>query len=447
MRISRMRTRIAVSVFLFAASAFAANIRFDPPNPTSRTPVTAHILGTVLIGCAVQSASVNVNSSSISIAIAPPLCVPQGVDLLLTGFDLAVDLGRFPPGVFEVVAAFRGDSTAVGSATLVVQDAAPPFMISPNVSAFVGDEVAITGKSLISCTTGITPPVCEQPIVKFGDVTATVVTATPDRIVVRVPTLSPKPMDVTIDRSGSVLRSAGAFYFVPKDRPVDPAFFEPVLFPVAFTGPGALGSQWHTQIYLRNENEYPLTVLPLILFNGACASFECYLLPPARSTQTTSVISPNGLLAFIPRQAGPSVHLGVLVRDLSRQSEALGTEIPVVREKNLFNAPFELLNVPTDPRFRVALRVYDIDSEVFAYVTIYSLDSEDALVSTSLQSTSFNPGYAQISDLVAAFPRLAGEGPLRIKIDPGVVGGPHALWGFVSVTNNVTQHVTTIAPQ
>ncbi|MDQ6800136.1 MAG: IPT/TIG domain-containing protein, partial [Acidobacteriota bacterium] len=401
----------------------------------------------VLIGCAVQSASVSVNASSIAITIAPPVCVPQGVDLLLTGFDLPVDLGRFPAGVFEVVAAFRGDSTAVSNATLVVQDAAPPFIVSPNVSAFAGDEVAITGKNLISCGSGTIPPACEQPIVKFGDATATVVSVTPDHIVVRVPSLSPKPMDVTIDRSGNVLRSAGAFYFVPKVGPANPAFFEPILFPVAFTGPGALGSQWHTQIYLRNENEYPVTILPLSLFNGSCALYECYMLPPARSTQTTAVISPKGLLAFIPRQAGPNVHFGVLVRDLSRQSEALGTEIPVLREKDLFNAVFELLNVPTDPRFRVALRVYDIDSEAFAYVKIYSMDSDDALVSTSMQSTVFNPGYVQISDLVATFPRLAGKGPLRIKIDPGVVGGPHSLWGFASVTNNVTQHVTTIAPQ
>ena len=59
---------------------------------------------------------------------------------------------------------------------------------------------------------------------------------------------------------------------------------------------------------------------------------------------------------------------------------------------------------------------------------------------------STTPEYAQISDLVGAFPQLAGKGPLRILIG-AVAKGQAPFWGFVTVTNNDTQQVTTITPQ
>jgi hypothetical protein len=131
---------------------------------------------------------------------------------------------------------------------------------------------------------------------------------------------------------------------------------------------------------------------------------------------------------------------------MSRQAEALGAEIPVVREKDFFGRPLELLNVPTDLRFRVALRVYDRGLPAAIGLTIYSFNTDESLVSTFLFPGRQNPAYVQISDLIATYPQLAGKGPLRITLTPPIQGNP-SLWAFVSVTNNETQHVTTISPQ
>jgi IPT/TIG domain len=437
MRNSRMRIPVAVLTLFVATSLSAQNVRFDPPNPTSRTPVTAHVV-VAITHCGAPSGAVSRNGSIISIALAPN-CAPA-TDPIFGTVDIPVDLGVVPPGVYDVVASPGMLLVAIAEGTLVVRDAAPPSQVTPNVSALGGLQVALTGSNLISCTAGITPPICTNAIVKFGDSVATIVSATPDQILVQAPQHSPGIVDVTIDRNGNVLRSTASFYYAPNDKTPDPAFYEPVFFPIAFSGPGAFGSQWTTQINMRNENDYSVALLPLSTFNLGCV-FECDLLVPKHSTRTTGINTPNGFFAYVPRQASPAVHFDTLIKDLSRQSEALGTEIPVVREKDFFDRPLELLNVPTDPRFRVALRVYGPS----ASLTIQPLNSDDVLVSTFVNATG-NPPLAQISDLVGTYPQLAGKGPLRITVSPSIPGNPN-LWAFVSVTNNETQHVTTISPQ
>src|ERR1700736_2381943 len=115
-----MRIPAAVSLFLFAGAVSGANIRFDPPNPTSRTPVMAHVLGTILIGCSTPSAKATRYGSVISVTLEQSACIPQGVDIVLTGFDLPVDLGVLPSGVYEVVAS---GNPLVAEGRLAVQDA------------------------------------------------------------------------------------------------------------------------------------------------------------------------------------------------------------------------------------------------------------------------------------------------------------------------------------
>lgn len=160
--------------------------------------------------------------------------------------------------------------------------------------------------------------------------------------------------------------------------------------------PGAFGSLWTTEVTMRNESGYAL-----VAFNGI----------PAHSTLLIRTDAPDGMLQMILRQAAPAVFFGTLIRDLSRQSEALGTEIPVVRESELF------------------------DNEI--------LVDTFAFLSPSSASSQLNVAF--IGDLLTTFPQLAGKGPLRIELDG--TPGQRASWAFVSVTNNTTQNVTVISPQ
>jgi hypothetical protein len=427
-------------LLIITFTASAANIRFDPPDPNSRTAVTAYVTGAVN-SCDPQGSTVTKNGSTISIAIDVPCSIPFPV---IKGWTIPVDLGLIPPGVYSVTAAVPG--ITLGSATLVVRDASPAFDVVPNVTSAAGDQVRLIGKNLVSCAQS-----CAAPTVKFGDAVAPIDSVSAGEIDVRAPVHAAGPVDVTVESDNSVLRSPGAFYYVPSlVQQLDPAFYEPVLIPVIYSGPGAYGSQWDTEVVLRNENDYQLTLPEGSIFSVSCGIIlPCAGRPlPHRAMKLTGIQYPTGYIQFVPRQAAASLHFDVLFRDLSRQAEAFGTEIPVIREKETFDRPFELLNVPTDSRFRVGLRLYAFGAAAFPHITISSLDSDLALVSTDMQlyaeasgvSVGTTPAYAQISDLVVAYPQLVGKGPLRIVIDRGA-------WAFVTVTNNETQQVTTISPQ
>ncbi len=412
---------VFLSVFFFASVSFAA-VRFDPPNPTSRTPVTAHVVGTYS-ACSVAAQR---HGSIISIDLAN--CdVPSGGPIV----DVPVDLGTVPAGVYDViVGAFL---VGLDRATLVVRDANPPFQLSPNV-ALVPTEVALIGHDIPT-----------DGLVRFGDIIATVISAKPDKIVVRAPQHDPGIVDVTIERGGKLLKSTAVFYYVPNYKNPDPAFYEPVLLPVSQSTVGAFGALWATQIYMRNENDFPLVLWPIYTFNLGCF-FECATFPEAHSTRTTGVSTSGGILQFVPRQAAAKIHFGILVKDLRHQAEALGTEIPTAHEKDFFDHPLQLLNVPTNPQFRIALRVYDLGTPRAIHFIVEPLMSDEVLVSSFVYPTFHDPSFAQISDLVATFPDLAGKGPVRITVEPPVSGAP-SLWAFITVTNNQTQHVTTISPQ
>lgn len=420
-----MRPAIFLFLFLIAAMATAANLRFDPPNPTSRTPITAHVVGN-FSGCSPKAErhgpilGITLENCRLN---APPPAV-----------DVTADLGVVPAGVYDVVVGYQGIAIAVGLSTLVVRDAAPPFEVTPNVG-IGGDEITISGKDVLICAGGPSPLVCGGNA-QFDGIAATVKGIVNGQLIVIAPTHQAGPVDITIQKGGDVLRATASFYYVPSDQPPDAAFYEPVLIPVAFSGPGAFGSQWRTDIALRNENDFSLLIAGETPFSR----------PGAHSTMTPDANRPNGILAYLPRQGSSNVHFGVLVRDLSRQAEVLGTEVPVVREKDFFDRPLELLNVPADPRFRVALRVYDLGTPGGIHIRIQPLSGDEMLVDTFVFPAGRNPAYAQISDFLAAYPRLAGKGPLRITVDAPIPGNP-TLWAFASITNNETQHVTTISPQ
>lgn len=437
-----MRTTTVVLLSLFAALPLsAANLWFDPPNPTSRTFVTARIQA--ITNCLPNGADVVRTGQKISITVKQPEVCP----LILTpadGFSLSADLGFLPAGVYDVTVGADKLLILLAQATLAVGEGVPVMQIFPNVAPESGgDDLTIVGAG-IAPVCAVAP--CPAPAVLFGDVPATVLRQiNTDQIVVRPPAHAPGTVDVTLSVFSQTFRAIAAFHYYAFVGARDAAFFEPVLFPVMVQGPGAFGSRWSTEVVLRNDNDYTFpvnSIFDVLLFSIPDRR------PPAHFTSGTSTTrAPNGYLLYVPRQASPRIFFGTLVRDLSRQAEALGTEIPVVREKDFFDRSFTLLNVPTDARYRVALRLYRIDDRSTLRIRIHQMFSEDSpLVDDDIAlSPAGTHRVAYIGDLIAAYPQLAGKGALRIDVDTSVPS--RASWAFVSVTNNETQHVTVISPQ
>ncbi len=250
---------------------------------------------------------------------------------------------------------------------------------------------------------------------------------------------------------------------VPAPAQLQPPY-ERVLVPIfiATPVPGAFGSLWATELIARNEAASLVEVtvgLP-----------QCVLQPPCGYASMTTfrpegLFRPNpngGVFVFVGAPGAAKVIFSLRVRDLSRQALTWGTAIPVIREAQTYTSRLELLDVPTDARFRVALRVYDFDApnsrsvrlriyDVSQDNRISGLPPQTALVDVVLRLEtpvedvySSIPGSAVMTDLIGAFPQLSSARIVRIVLDP--VSTDLRFWAFASVTNDETQHVTAIAP-
>jgi hypothetical protein len=182
-----MRLFVALSLLV---STLSATTFFDPPNPTSATPVIAHVTIPPTL-CTPSSADVARNGASIAIALHFPPCPlsPPG----FVPFDFAVNLGVLPAGLYDVIT-----NGTLDRGTLVVRDATPPFDVVPNVVPVTGSEIHLrsTTSPLLVC-----PSVCLPFSVKIDGKPVAVLTQAPDDIVVSAPPHAAGAVDVTLERS------------------------------------------------------------------------------------------------------------------------------------------------------------------------------------------------------------------------------------------------------
>jgi len=234
------------------------------------------------------------------------------------------------------------------------------------------------------------------------------------------------------------------------------ADFEPILLPVSLAQsvPGAFGSIWASDFWVAavgevrvEETERCLACLPQIVFANGTSHDVAFGTFPDETP---------GELVWLSRANTANARFNLRVRDLSRQSQTWGTEIPVVRESQYRTTAISLLNVPLDSRFRVTLRAYDPDVHQHAS---FRFDFRDMQRGALLASRTVAAVYkqsgkfafprlaacAQLGDVRASVPEIANQEIVRV--DVSAVDEATRFWAFASVTNNETQHVTLVTPQ
>lgn len=288
------------------------------------------------------------------------------------------------------------------------------------------------------------PPVwCGVSSVTIGGVQSPSVTLTnrSAELAVAVPDLPAGTVaDIVVtDQEGNIRRRQAALHIVDPDAEFSPEAFDRVLIPVIYEGPGQKGSQWTTEVWLMNGNTYEMPMLhgPQLV---------------AEQSVELDVNAPNGYILYPAQGSSDDLSINVLVRDLSRQSEALGTELPAVRERDFEDRRVLLQNIPSDPRYRLTLRAYALDRLPFTDRMNYWLyDNETGQqvafgILALRQPLEERTPWSGSVDLMAVHPEIAGKGPLRLSISPLAPTPMGRFWAFVSVTNNETQHVTVISP-
>jgi hypothetical protein len=158
---------------------------------------------------------------------------------------------------------------------------------------------------------------------------------------------------------------------------------------------------------------------------------------------------------YIPSDSASRATAKLLVESShSAGAERFYTEIPVVRESD-FRDRIELLGVRVDPDFRQTLRIFgrDVDAGTKVFMEIYDIAS-GRMVHVH-QHVMFQYPIDEFSEFSSG-PSFSMECNLR-ELDRGLVGSqyrivlvpekPAKIWGFISVTNNHTQHFYTILPE
>ena len=227
--------------------------------------------------------------------------------------------------------------------------------------------------------------------------------------------------------------------------------FERILLPL-LTGPvrGAFGSEFHT-VFLADTSRFQGGRVAIYGLSEACP-------PPPRVCATPDPTAPlmlpsaevgplrvipsgtPGRFIYVPDAQLPYLSLHLRVQDVTRAFLNFGTEMPIVGEHEFASAPLVLLGVPLDERFRNTLRLYSTQP-ISLRVTVE--DQVPVNVQLTPGRNIFEPAYAVFTQ----FP--TGMGTVKVSVEPTpallpVV--PPAYWGFIAVTNNETQVITTITP-
>ena len=137
--------------------------------------------------------------------------------------------------------------------------------------------------------------------------------------------------------------------------------YEPILFPVLFSAEGAYGSRWEAEATVSNPAPWPVYAEYTLHQVGPCIQ-DCD--PPfePKSFEKFWGGYPRGTVMWAPRSEASHLALALRIRDLSRQEEGYGIEVPVVRERDFIHGSnIHLLDVPLDPRYRVKVRIYMIE--------------------------------------------------------------------------------------
>jgi hypothetical protein len=425
-----MLGKIALSLlFMLPLAAQTQRIVLDPPGPTSATPIEARLY----VACDPVSHTVTALGNVIKIHVTPGpienLCDPPIASLY------SVSLGALPAGVYRIDVTV-GALDAVTSRTFVVRNAGE--------SVFDVHPFAIPMQPFglpVRLDAG------ELEIVRayVDDVLVTPLTYDGVAYSFPAPAHAPGLARVKIETRFGVMHTLlGALYYYDPTAPPDPSIFERILFPVLFNTAGAHGSQWVSEAAVANPQPwYVETYNDVVPFE--CIDYPCgERLSPGSFLAFTGAGYPQGVALIAPRAEAADLAFTLRIRDTSRTAEGFGTQVPVVRERDMFRGTdLTLLDIPIDPRYRTKLRMYVFDSgEHDAQVTLdraggtqtFNVPVRRTCTDRECHAT---PWYAEL-DLPAGAVNEVGN------VYVSIGGHESPAWAFASVTNNVTQQVTIV---
>jgi hypothetical protein len=228
-----------------------------------------------------------------------------------------------------------------------------------------------------------------------------------------------------------------------------------VLFPVNFVGSGAHGSEWITDIRMRNDAPVDIETVPTFWFDqdSPVLPLPVPFIPAGARASFPGERRDGGAFLFVPLGLDAPLAFSAHIVDQSRSTTDLGAEMPLVRAEDTAHT-IRLLEVPVEDRYRARLRVYDYDSVNGRRVIVLMRSAGAIITSRELTLTGVPvcvttpclPGRPAFGVLdLDQIPELRGHDVVDVTVASRTREA--RIWAFVSVTNNETQAVTLYSPQ
>ena len=434
-----MKKRLATLIFCFLAIPLIADthIRVEPAAPREGDEIEILVGGNW--GGALSGPSnpvLRLNGSTIAIDLTGPPSGPISVDAV---WAERVHVGRLQAGTYNVIVRINGDEETTRH-TFTVEE--QPFSVVPAFGS-ENTQVLIEDAALL-CTT-------ENCLsVKFGAQPATDVAFTPDGDIIATAPAGTGTVDVTVTAGTSTLVLNDGFRYGTGFEDD----YERVLFPVTLAGRGNHGSEWHSEIIVRNDGPVFADTVPVFWQDPDVVVIPIPMaIPPGERGGFPERETDGGAFLNVPRGLEKWLSYSSHAVDLSRGDVDLGTEIPVVHAEDTSHT-IRIVNVPVDSRYRATLRIYDFDLQNGRQVDVQAVRQNGSTVSlgsATLNGVPVCPAAPCIADRPAfAIMSLSGIAALQNaqRVDLILRSSREArIWAFVSVTNNDTQHVTVYTPQ
>src|SRR3954451_2265822 len=227
--------------------------------------------------------------------------------------------------------------------------AASDFTLTPHVASVIGyDNVTIHLNAPLVCAACALPASAD---VAFGGARGRDPKIV-DRFTITVTTRPAQAgvVDVVGQVGGLRLTASNGFTFSGMGGLIARENYEAILIPIAVAPdnpiPGANGSRWMTELWLRNAA--PHAVEYFYGFPDCPTPCPGPNTPFPYVTPATAVSQPGGVadgtLAYVQRGSADTFTLAMRVRDISRSNENAGTDIPLVRDEDFHTTAIELLN-------------------------------------------------------------------------------------------------------
>ncbi|MEA2235510.1 MAG: hypothetical protein QOC81_234 [Thermoanaerobaculia bacterium] len=246
---------------------------------------------------------------------------------------------------------------------------------------------------------------------------------------------------LTILDNGALLTSARDFAFAPE--------LEQIIFPIAIQAIDAShGTRWMSDISVYNDSDQAVPIDPEICFD-IVRLFDCSQsarrIPPHSSMRiepwSTSADYPWMILRP-PADLAGRLHFSSRLRELSRDPDGPGTEMPVLRSRDFQQNQVWLASVPTNGRFRSTLRVFTRGYSVVVRVR----DAATGELLSEREIPRFFPtdsdpfGTVTLNDLFS--PAVRARETVRIEVE-----STSPVWALLTLTENETQRVQIFTPQ